>query len=49
VGFVEDDDFEAVADGGEAEAVAQFPGVIDTAVTGGVDFEDVERPGRVAG
>ena len=43
VGFVDDVDLEAGVDGGEDGAFAQFAGVVDAAVAGGVDFDDVDR------
>ena len=42
VGFVEDDDFEAVASGPIAGGIAEFTNLVDTAVGGGVDFQDVD-------
>jgi hypothetical protein len=49
VGFVDDVDLEAGVDGGEDGAFAQFACVVDAAVAGGVDFDDVDRAVAVGG
>ena len=43
VRFVEDDDFVACSSGGIANHLAEFADLIDAAVGGGVDLDDVER------
>jgi hypothetical protein len=49
VGFVDDVDLEAGVDGGEDGAFAQFAGVVDAAVAGGVDLDDVDGAVAVGG
>ena len=44
VGLVDDVDLEAVPDRGEEGPFAQVAGVVDTAVAGRVDLDDVEGP-----
>ncbi len=48
VGLVDDVDLVAAADRGEERALAQVAGVVDTAVTGGVDLDDVDTAGPAA-
>src|SRR5690606_25139456 len=48
VGLVEDEHLEAVARGGEGRALTQVARVVDAAVRGGVDLDDVERTGPAA-
>ena len=43
VRLVDDEDPVAALSRGVEGAVAQFAGVVDTAVTGGVEFDDVDR------
>ncbi|MCB5281621.1 hypothetical protein BJQ89_01370 [Arthrobacter sp. ES1] len=49
MGFVDDKDLVAVADGSVGCPFAQVAGVVDTAVAGGVDLDDVEGPGAAPG
>ena len=46
VGFVEDVDFETVASGTVTGGFAEFADFIDTAVRGGIDFDDINRVAR---
>jgi hypothetical protein len=48
VGLVEDEDLVPVARGGEGRALAQVAGVVDAAVAGRVDLDDVEAAGAAA-
>jgi hypothetical protein len=48
VRLVEDEDLVAVAGRGEYRALAQVAGVVDAAVAGRVDLDDVERAAAVA-
>ncbi len=48
VRFVEDEDLESVARGGERRALAQVAGVVDAVVGRGVDLDDVEGPAAVS-
>ena len=49
VGLIDDEDLVPVPDGGEGGTFAQVPGIVHTAVAGGVDLDDVEAAGAVAG
>ncbi len=49
VRLVEDEDLVPVARRGERRALAQVTGVVDAAVAGGVDLDDVERARPAAG
>ena len=49
VGLIDDEDLVAVANRGEGGAFTQVPGVVDTAVAGSVNFDDVERAGAATG
>jgi len=49
VGLVDDVDLVAGLDRGEERTFAQVTGVVDTAVAGGVDLDDVDVAGTAAG
>ena len=49
VGLVDDEDLVAVAHRRKGGALAQVAGVVDAAVRGRVDFDDVERAGAAGG
>ena len=49
MGLVNDEDLVAVAHRGESSALAEVAGVVDAAVARGVDLDDIEAAGAVAG
>ena len=49
MGFVDDEDFVAVARRAEADVLAQLAHFVDAAVGGGVDFNDVDGAAAGAG
>ena len=47
MGLIEDEDFVAVSGGSKDGSLPQLPRIIDSVVTGGVNFDDIQRTAAV--